>query len=244
MNRLEWPTAVRVVVGIMVAGMVVGVVLLLDLNYELLGARPAPTGDFLQDIISGFRWDTERWPVDFADSALFALRFGALGLLGLLLARLVTPGDSRGAILSGLPLLAGGLGVAAQLVWIGAKPIATSPQLCECGLLAEEIMSRLMTLNVVSGIQTWLTNGAILAAAAGVLVAARPGVRAGMPSGWALIGYATALGAVIVVVLSALRAYPVDLIGTALVAAVLLPVWAIWLAQRAHSLQLGDRAPD
>nr|MBA2631655.1 hypothetical protein [Chloroflexota bacterium] len=81
MNRLEWPTAVRVVVGIMVAGMVAGVVLLLVLNYDLLGPRPAPSGDFLQDTILRFEWDTARWPVDFADSALFALGFGALGLL-------------------------------------------------------------------------------------------------------------------------------------------------------------------
>ncbi|MEO6578280.1 MAG: hypothetical protein ABIO99_05200 [Candidatus Limnocylindria bacterium] len=220
--------------------MVAGVVLTLVLNFELLGARPAPTDDFLQNVISGFEWDTARWPVDFAASALFAIGFGALGLLGSLLARLAAPGDSRGPILGGALLLAGGLGVAAQLVWIGAKPIATSPELCECGLLAEEVMSRLMTLNIVSGVQTWLTNGAIVAAAAGLVVAARPGVRAGMPSAWATLAYVTAAAAIVLVVLSALRAYPFDLIAVALVAAVLLPVWALWLAQGAGRLRWED----
>jgi hypothetical protein len=241
MDRLAWPTAIKVVVGIMVAGLVAGTVLLLVLNFELTGARPEPTGEFIDDVIAGFEWDTARWPVDLADSALFAIGFAALGLLGPLLSRLVGRGDSRGPILTGTLLLAGGLGVAAQLAWIGAKPVATSPQYCDCGLLAEEIMSRLMTLNVVTGIQAWLTNGAAIAAAVGLVIAAGPGVRAGMPSGWAILGYVTAIAVVIAVVLSAFGAYPYDLIGTALVAAVLVPAWAIWLAMRAEDLRLGDR---
>ncbi|MEO6577357.1 MAG: hypothetical protein ABIO99_00425 [Candidatus Limnocylindria bacterium] len=228
--------------GIMVAGFVAGTILLLVLNYELTGARPAPTGEFTQDILGAFEWDAARWPLDFADGVLFAAGFAALGLLGSLLARIVDPSDSRRSIIVGTFLLAGGLGVAAQLVWIGAKPVATSPQYCDCGLLAEEIMARLMGLNIVSGVQTWLTNGAAIAAAVGLVVAARPGVRAGMPRGWAMVTYATVLATVILVALSAFRADPFDLIGTALVAAVLLPVWAIWLAQRAEGLHLAEAA--
>ena len=107
-------------------------------------------------------------------------------------------------------------------------------------------MSRLMAFNIVQGIQTWLTNGAIIAAAVGVLIAARPGVRAGMPVGWAYLGYLTALASVIVVVLWAFshETFPFNLWSLVAVAAVLLPAWAIWLAMRSEDLRLGDREVD
>jgi hypothetical protein len=246
MDRWAWPTTVKVIVGLMVAGMVAGTVLLLVEVYELTGAFPAETGDFVNDIQAGNEFLTAQYPLDFAGSALFAIGFAALGLLGLLLARVVGPGDSRGPILSGTLLLAGGLGVAAQLVLIGATPVATSPQYCECGLLAEELMSRLMAFNIVQGIQTWLTNGAILAAAAGLVIAARPGVHAGMPRGWAYLGYLTALAGIIVVVLWSFshETFPFNLWSQVVVAAILLPAWAIWLAMLSEDLRLGDRGVD
>ena len=246
MERWEWPTAVKVLVGLMVAGMVAGAVLLVVQVYELTGAFPAETGDFVNDISAGNEYISARYPLDFAQGALFAMGFAALALLGPLLARLVGPGDSHGPMLSGTLLLAGGLGVAAQLVFIGATPVATSPQYCDCGLLAEELMSRLMAYNIVQGIQTWLTNGAILGAAVGLLVAARPGVRAGMPVGWAYLAYLTALTSVIVVVLWSFSrdTFPFNLWSLVVLAAILLPAWAIWLAMRAEDLSLGDREVD
>ena len=107
-------------------------------------------------------------------------------------------------------------------------------------------MSRLMAFNIVQGIQTWLINGAILAAAAGVLIAARPGVRAGMPVGWAYLGYLTALASVVVVVLWAFPrdTFPFNLWSLVVLAAVLLPAWAIWLAMRSGDLSLGDQEVD
>jgi hypothetical protein len=214
--------------------------------YELTGAFPAETGDFVNDIQAGNEFITAHYPEDFAQGALFAIGFVALGLLGLMLARLAGPGDSRGPILSGTLLLAGGLGVAAHLVLIGAEPIATSPQYCDCGLLAEELMSRLMAFNIVQGIRTWLTNGAIIATAAGLVIAARPGVRAGMPVGWAYLGYLTAVAGIIVAVLWSYsrETFPFNLWSLVVVAAILLPAWAIWLALRAEDLRVSDREVD
>ncbi len=241
MDRLEWSTAVKIVVGIMAAGFIAGTVLFLILVFDLTGPFPQETGDFVDDIVAGNEWHTARNPLDIAQGWLFAAGFAALGLLGPLLARLFAPGDGRGPILTGTLLLAGGLGVAAELMYIGAKPVATSPQYCECGLLTEELMSRLMTFNIVNAIQNSLTNGSSIAAALGLVIAARPGVRAGMPSGWAILSYATALASLIVVGLwSSYETYPLNVYGLALVAAVLLPAWGIWLAMRADGLQLGD----
>lgn len=244
MDRWAWPTTVKVVVALMVAGLVGGIALLLFVQVlELAGKFPMETGVFTDDIQAGNEFITSQYPLALTQGALFGIGFVALGLVGLLLARLVAPGDSRGPILSGTLLLAGGLGVAAQLLLIGAEPIATSPQYCDCGLLEEELMSRLMAFNIVQGIQVWLTNGAMIAAAVGLVIAARPGVRAGMPVGWAYLGYLTAVASVIVVVLMAMRfeTFPFNVWSLVLVAAVLLPAWAIWLAMRAEDLQPGDQ---
>jgi hypothetical protein len=241
MNRLAWPTAVKVIVGVMVAGLVAGIVLLLVDQLGLTGAFPPESGDFVEDILAGNEYFTARNPLFIAQAALFAIGFAALGLLGGLLARLSGPGDSRGPILTGTLLLAGGIGAAAQLLWMGAHPVAVSPQYCDCGFIKEELMSRLMTHNILMGALTWLTNGALIGAAVGVLLAARLGLSAGMPIGWAYLGYVTALAAVVNVIFWSFDSYPLNLISLVIVAALLLPVWAIWLALRAEGLDAGGR---
>jgi hypothetical protein len=246
MDRWAWPTTVKVIVGLMVAGMVAASVLFVVQVYELTGPFPAETGVFVDDISAGNEYINARYPLDFAQGALYALGFAALALLGQLLPRLVGPGDSRGPILRGTLMLAGVLGVTAQLLIIGAEPVATSPQYCDCGLLQEELMSRLMAFNIVQNIVTWLINGAIIGAAVGLIVAARPGVNAGMPVGWAYLGYLTALVGIVVVVLWAFshETFPFNLWSLVGLAAILLPAWAIWLAVRSEDLRLGDQEVD
>ena len=246
MDRWAWPTTVKVIVALMVAGMVAGSVLFLVQVYELTGPFPAETGVFVDDISAGNEYISARYGLDFAQGVLYALGFASLALLGQLLPRLVGSGDSRGPMLRGTLMLAGVLGVVAQLLIIGAEPVATSTQYCDCGLLQEELMSRLMAFNIVQGIVTWLTNGAIIAAAVGILIVARPGVRAGMPVGWAYLGYLTALASVIVVVLWSFSqdTFPFNLWSLVVLAAILLPAWAIWLAVRSDDLRLGDQEID
>jgi hypothetical protein len=244
MDRWEWSTAVKVVVGIMVAGFVAGIALLLVDQLELTGPFPADTFDFVTDIQAGNEYFTARAPLFIAQAALFAIGFAALGLLGGLIARMAEPGDSRRPILVGLLLLAGGIGLTAQLMWMAAHPVATAAQYCDCGFLEEELMSRVMTHNILNAVQTWLTNGAIIGAALGLVVAARPGVNAGMPVGWAYLAYVIALAAVANVLLwwFQFQSYPWNLVVIAIIAAVLVPAWAIWLAMRSEGLTLADSA--
>ena len=123
-------------------------------------------------------------------------------------------------------------------------PVATAAQYCDCGFLEEELMSRVMTHNILNAVQTWLTNGAIIGAALGLVVAARPGVNAGMPVGWAYLAYVIALAAVANVLLwwFQFQSYPWNLVVIAIIAAVLVPAWAIWLAMRSEGLTLADSA--
>ena len=115
------------------------------------GLPPPEPPDFLDGIIAFFRWETSRWPIDFAGTLLAGLGFVAFGAVGVMLSRLAEPADARRTVVPALMVIGATLGAVSQLLWIGVKPVATSPQLCECGLRAEEIMSRLMTLNVASG---------------------------------------------------------------------------------------------
>jgi hypothetical protein len=213
------------------------------LQFELTGPPPPEPPDFLDGIIAFFRWETERWPIDFAGTLLAGLGFVAFGAVGVLLSRLAKPADARRTVVAVLMVIGATLGAVSQLLWIGVKPEATSPQLCECGLRAEEIMSRLMTLNVASGVQAWLNNGAIVLMALGVLLVVALVRRAGASSGWVWFSYLLVIGAVLAPILGELHAEPYDLIAFFVLVAVLVPGWALWLAIEAGKLTPPD-APD
>jgi len=128
-------------------------------------------------------------------------------------------------------------------IWLGVKPIATSPQYCECGLLAEEIVSRLMALDIVTGAQTWLVSGSQLAAAVGLVVAGRLGREAGMPASWQWLALAAVAVALIGIVLPFFDVYPIDVVLVILVAGILVPIWAAWFGSRAREIWPRVEAP-
>ena len=61
MDRWAWPTTVKVIVGLMVAGMVAGSVLFVVQVYELTGPFPAETGVFVDDISAGNEYISARY---------------------------------------------------------------------------------------------------------------------------------------------------------------------------------------
>ena len=243
MSSWRWADAVRVLSLLMAAFFFAAAVLTAVLQFELTGHPPPEPPDFLDGIIAFFRWDTSRWPIDFAGTLLAALGFVAFGAVGVLLSRLAKPADARRTVVAALMVIGATLGVVSQLLWIGVKPVATSPQLCECGLRAEEIMSRLMILNVAGGVQAWLNNGAIVLMAIGVLVVTALVRRAGASSGWVWFSYLLVIGAVLAPIMGELHAEPYDLISFFVLVAILVPGWALWLAIEAPRLTPPD-APD
>ena len=131
-----------------------------------------------------------------------------------------------------------------QLFWIGVKPVAADPQFCDCGFRAEEIISRLNTLNIAGSIQLWLNNGAIVALGIGVLLAAGLVRRAGISRGWVWLSYLLVIGAVLSPILGELHAEPYDLISFFVLVALLIPAWALWLAIEAPRLTGPDAIPN
>lgn len=243
MSGWRWADTVRVLSLLMAAFFFVAAVLLAVLAFELTGAPPPEQPDFVDGIVASFAWEESRWPIDFAGSLLVALGFMAFGGVGVLLARLADVTDARRNLIAAAMVFGATLGTASQLFWIGVKPVATSSQYCDCGFRAEEIVSRLMTLNVAGSVQTWLNNGAIVALAVGVLMAVGLARRAGISGVWAVISYLLVIGAVLTPVLDQLDAYPYNLISLLVLTAILIPAWALWLAIEAPNLNAPD-APD
>jgi len=240
MARIEWPSLARRLAWIMAAAFVAATGAYLLWSLQVFGGPPEPGDAFIDNVLADFAWQQTQWPLEFAGTALFAIGFLALGGLAPVLGRLAAASDARRGLVTAAFLGAGGLGAASQLLWLGAKPVATSPQYCECGLLAEEIMSRLMTLNIVAAVQTWLISGALLAAAVGLLVAGTLGREAGMPGGWLWLSLAAAALAVVGSILPLFDVYPFDLLLVVLVAGVSIPIWAVWLASRAWDMWPSD----
>ena len=236
MGPIPWSSATRVAALLVTAFFIVATVLQALIIFELLGPRPGGGVDFIDEVLSGFEWEQERWPVEFAATALFAAGFVSLGALGTLLADLAAPGDARRSLVRGAYLGAAGLGLASQLLWLGVKPIATNPELCECGLRAEEIMSRLMILNVAGDTQVWMAIGATLLAAIGAVLIAPVGRRAGMPAAWVWLALAPAILAPIAAVLHVLQAFEAEWIVLLVAAGIAVPIWALWIALRSEAI--------
>ncbi len=236
MSRIEWPSLARALAWTLAITFIGGTIAVLILSFNLLGGPPKPKADFVDRVVADFEFQQTQWPISLAGTSLFAIGFLALGGLGPVMGRLAAPEDARRGLVSTAFLSAGGLGTAAQLIWIGTAPVATAPRYCDCGLLSEEIMSRLMTFNIVQSIQTWLVSGAILAAAVGLVAASGLGWEAGMPSGWRWLSLVLAVLGVIGAIMPLLDLYPFDALMIALIAGILFPIWAIWLALRVRDV--------
>jgi len=246
MKRLDWNSSLRVVALLLVAFWVAATVLQAILSFDLLGAPPAEKPDFLDTQEAFFAFDRSRWPIEFSANALFALGFAAFAGIGVLLSRLAANNDARRSLGAAAFVGTGVIGALSSLVWIGVKPVATSAHFCPCGFRAEEITARIVSLNVGDSITMWLTSGAEVLAAVGLILLTDLASEAGMGSGWGLYSYLTAAVALVAVVGAALggalELEPDPYYLTLLTGGVLIPLWALWLAIRAPQLSAPDVA--
>jgi hypothetical protein len=241
MKRLEWSTSLRVLALLVTAFWIASAVLQAVLQFHLTGAPPERgSRDFLDFMEASFQFETDRWPIDFAATALVGLGFLSLGGLGTLLSRLADVVDARRSLGAAVFVGAGLLGASASLIWLAVKPFATYPHYCDCGLRAEEIMSRLIVLNTADAVQLWFTIGAIMLGAVGFLFVAGLGERAGMSRNWVMFTYLTAVLGLLAAVLGALDVGDLADLTALAVAGILVPIWTLWLAIRAPQLTPPD----
>lgn len=236
-GRIEWASAARILGWVIGLSLIVGAVTRLFLSFEVLGLPDIPEdADFVDRILTIYEFQSSVWPIEFTSFVAFAIGFAALAALGVVLRRLASDNDARGALVMVALLGLGGLGLASQLIQIGSTPFLTSPELCECGLREHEIMAREVVINTLFGVQLWLIVGGIVVSAPGLVFAGSLGADAGMPPAWRWLSILIAVASIVLVVLTVLEAYPFDLYVYGLTAGILVPIWAIWLAMRAREV--------
>lgn len=240
-SRLGWFVAATFVVAM--------VIYALDRQFHVITPLPEfqSEGTFVDNLIAGFEHEKAHWLGDLTSSLILAAGFVALAILGTTVRRALDRDDARGAVLAVAFLLAGGIGAASQVLFLGSTEVATNPEYCDCGFLAEEIISRDMTHQIVVNIGFWMTDVSIVLFAIGLLAFAALAPAAGwVPD--ALTAYSRVLAVLAVVsVLWGRVAVPLlesgglelDLffIGgliTILMAGVLVPIWATWLGRSAR----------
>jgi MFS family permease len=209
-----------------------------------------PTGEtFVDNLLESFAHaQAHFYPWDLTSSLLLAAGFIGLAILGATLRHDLDRDDVRGAVLAVTFLVAGTIGAAAQILFVGATEVATRPEYCDCGFLNEEIISRQMAHDIALNVVFWMTDTSIVLFAIGLLsFAALAAASEWVPGG--LAAYARVLAGLVIlsvvwgrVVVPLLMESGVELdyfrIGDVVlivIAGLLVPIWAAWIALAARS---------
>ena len=197
----------------------------------------------VDNIVTGFTSDQERWPQELASQLLFILGFAGVAGLGATLFPLVGAGDGARRFMATLFILAASLGIVGMLLYVGVKEVMANPMYCECGSRDAQLISRVSVLEAASNAQNWMTDAFATLFGIGLIVAAS--AAAAMPRGWRTysrwMGVAALLAVVIGRVLPFIQFEIIDnpdvdlgivgLLLIVIVSGILTPFWAIWTAR-------------
>lgn len=204
---------------------------------------PAPifaNGAELPDrIVTVLQNQSLRFPWVLAASLLAALSFATLAALGPVLRRAL---GSRASLLTGALLMAGTIGVVAEIGFIGGQAVASDATYCDCKYADPQLIARSGVLDLVSSVEFWLISGMLVVFGVGLLaMASLARERDDLPGGWTsltlVLGILLPLIAVVGVAVPPLARsldlqFDVDLLTglpSLLVLLVLVPWWALWL---------------
>ena len=152
-------------------------------------------------------------------------------------------GTRRATRLAVLFLVAGTIGILSQVIYLGGKEVATAPYYCDCDSLEAELVSRGAVLDVLGGVQSWMTDAFSLLFAIGLFAAASLARASGWGAGFvrasvvlAVLGLASAAWSRIAVPLLVnaevhIDYYGIGLLILAVIAGVALPIWGVILGR-------------
>jgi len=204
-----------------------------QLNFVAQPPNVSEAANLVDRVLASIPYQQGIWPIYFAANLLIGLGFLCVVGLGFGLAAEVAHGDDRRGLLAMAFVSACIIGVAGQLLLIGAVKARIDIPYCDCGFKEQEIVSQVWAEMVTMSAQQWLLNGATLLAALGIVVAARMfGPSAALGERWRWLSYAIAVLVVLTAILGIL-----DLddgaqnVLTLALTGILIPIWAIWLAR-------------
>jgi len=197
----------------------------------------------VDNIVTGFTSDQERWPQELASQLIFVIGFAGVAGLGAVLPALTGAADGARRLMATAFVVAAILGIVGMLLYVGVKEVMANPMYCECGSRDAQLISRVSVLDAASNAQNWLTDAYATLFGVGLIIAAS--AAAAMPRGWRT--YSRWMGVVALLAVLIGRILPfiqfeiidnpdVDLGNVALLLIVILsgiltPIWAIWTAR-------------
>ena len=170
------------------------------------------------------------WPVFLWTNLLFAVGFVAIvGFAGALVGTL----GRRLAAFGALAAVGGTIGAISSVIPIGSVDSAVWLGYCDCGFKEQEIVSQIWATMVAQDISVWLLRAAGVTLAVAVIAFLRDGgeVVSQPLRTWSYLTAIALVAAPVLGVVSPERLGDIaDLLTTA-IAAILVPVWAIWLGR-------------
>jgi hypothetical protein len=214
----------------------VGVLFLIGTALQLvdllnLYATPPDTGaaNMVEQRLAVQGYRVAIWPIFFLDNLSVGMGFVALTGLGVALAALLAPPDTRRIAIAVSLGVGGILGAVGQLILIGATQVTIDLAYCDCGFKETEIVSQIWGQMLLEGARNWLVNGAGVLAAVGIVVV-DAAFRARLPAAWSILSWLTAAGLIATVVVGVLGVGgDLGLYLLLIVSGVLVPLWTIWL---------------
>jgi hypothetical protein len=171
------------------------------------------------------------WPLFMWTNLLFGIGFLALVAFA---SNVVAAARAAGGMptFKSLATAGGIIAAVASIIPIGAAEAKVFVRYCDCGFRDTEIVSQLWAQMVAEDIASWFLRvaGVVLAIALVALVREAPGLLSPVLRTWT---YLTAIALVLAALFATTEVLSPDAVDLlqALIAVVLIPVWAVWLGR-------------
>jgi hypothetical protein len=217
---------------ILTAAFVLAVLLRLADQFNLFATPPdLPNSNMVTRTLGSHDYFVAIWPVFLWTNLLFGIGFLAVVAFA---ANVAAATNVAGGIPTFKSLAAAGgvIGAISSIIPIGAAEAKVFVQYCDCGFKETEVVSQLWAQMVSEDIANWFLRvaGVVLAVALIALLREGPDLVPPLLRTWTYITVIALILAPVIATIELLTPDAVDML-TAVTAAILVPVWAIWLAR-------------
>ena len=214
---------------------VASAILSIAISLNLLAQPPdlSNTADFVDRLSAINRFDQSVLNITLVSNFAGLGVFVVVAMLGVTLRPFAERGTSRD-IMATTFLLAGAVGVVAQLMNVGLNQASALPY-CDCGYRTEELIGQAKALDAGFQVQSWLAAGALASVG---LAAAMAGALIDVSPAWRTLSYAIGVALIVAVVLQLVGQGDWSTIVSGVTAGIFVTIWAIMLARAVPRMEL------